>query len=93
MLGFSRANPLRRDENLRWLYATLAGKYADRRCTVTAPYRRLCTAYVCTIADRYMLAERMNNPLESDEGVPVADMVHWCHPSAEMVAESREVEP
>ena len=54
------------------------------------------TAYVCTIADRYMLAEhlaaRMNSPLESDEGVPVADMVHWCHPSAEMVAESREVE-
>ena len=30
---------------------------------------------------------------ESDEGVPVADMVHWCHPSAEMVAESSEVEP
>ena len=55
------------------------------------------TAYVCTIADRYMLAEhlavRTNSPLESDEGVPVADMVHWCHPSAEMVAESREVEP
>ena len=54
------------------------------------------TAYVCTIADRYMLAEhlavRMNSPLESDEGVPVADMMHWCHPSAEMVAESREVE-
>jgi len=54
------------------------------------------TAYVCTIADRYMLAEhlaaRMNSPLESDEGVPVADMVQWCHPSAEMVAESREVE-
>ena len=54
------------------------------------------TAYVCTIADRYMLAEhlaaRMNSQLESDEGVPVADMIHWCHPSAEMVAESREVE-
>ena len=53
------------------------------------------TAYVCTIADRYMLAEhlaaRMNNPLESDEGVPVADMVHWCHPSAEMVAMAREL--
>lgn len=53
------------------------------------------TAYVCTIADRYMLAEhlavRMNSPLESDEGVPVADMVHWCHPSAEMVAMAREL--
>lgn len=52
-------------------------------------------AYVCTIADRYMLAEhlsrRMNNPLESEEGVPVADMICWCHPSAELVAESLEV--
>lgn len=38
------------------------------------------------------LAARVNCPLESDEGVPVADMVHWCHPSAEMVAESREAE-
>ena len=43
-----------------------------------------------TLAER--LAARMNSPLESDEGVPVADMVHWCHPSAEMVAESREAE-
>lgn len=34
-----------------------------------------------------------NDPLESEEGVPIADMIHWCHPSAEMVAESREVEP
>ena len=52
-------------------------------------------AYVCTIADRYMLAEhlaiRLHNPLESAEGVPVADMICWCHPSAELVAESREV--
>lgn len=54
------------------------------------------TAYVCTIADRYMLAEhlaaRRKSPLESDDGVPVADMICWCHPSAEMVAESRELE-
>lgn len=53
------------------------------------------TAYVCTIADRYMLAEhlaaRMNSQLESDEGVPVADMIHWCHPSAEMAAMAREL--
>lgn len=51
-------------------------------------------AYVCTIADRYMLEEhlstRMNNPLESEEGVPVADMICWCHPSAEMVSEYLE---
>jgi hypothetical protein len=53
------------------------------------------TAYVCTIADHYMLAEhlatRLHSPLESAEGVPVADMIEWCHPSAELVAESREV--
>ena len=46
-----------------------------------------------TVDDRRAVAVAMNNPLESDEGVPVADMVHWCHPSAEMVAESREVGP
>lgn len=61
---------------------------------MTAPYRRRCTAYVCTIADRYMLAEhlaaRMNSPLESDDGVPVADMICWCHPSAELVAKYLE---
>ena len=37
------------------------------------------------------LATRLHSPLESDEGVPVADMVHWCHPSAEMVAMAREL--
>ena len=40
---------------------------------------------------RLYLAMRLHGTLESDEGVPVADMMHWCHPSAEMVAESREV--
>ena len=65
----------------------------------TATSRGLCPACYQRErkAGRYMLAEhlaaRMNSPLESDEGVPVADMVHWCHPSAEMVAESREVAP
>ena len=49
---------------------------------------RFCAAPVQVCREH--LAARMNSPLESDEGVPVADLVHWCHPSAELVAMSRE---
>ena len=58
-----------------------------------ATSRGLCSACYQRERKAGRLAARMNNPLESDEGVSVADMAHWCHPSAEMVAESSEVEP
>ena len=61
---------------------------AGRLAAHTKRQRPTCSVEGCT-----ELAARMNSPLESDEGVPVADMVHWCHPSAEMVAARREVKP